>query len=97
MVVASDGAVAAPSSGTDLIDSMPIGASRTVEAERLRAARERELQMTVMEIDGVAHVVRKHDVIFLAPGIEHSIANSGLTDLVFLVITSPVTDDAAPA
>lgn len=51
----------------------------------------------LMEIDGVAHVVRKHDVIFLAPGIEHSIANSGLTDLVFLVITSPVTDDAAPA
>jgi len=56
MVVASDGAVAAPSSGTDLIDSMPIGASRTVEAERLRAARERELQMTVMEIDGVESV-----------------------------------------
>jgi quercetin dioxygenase-like cupin family protein len=51
----------------------------------------------LMEIDGVAHVVRKHDVIFLAPGIEHSIANSGLADLVFLVITSPVTDDATPA
>jgi quercetin dioxygenase-like cupin family protein len=51
----------------------------------------------LMEIDGVAHVVRKHDVIFLTPGIEHSIANSGLADLVFLVITSPVTDDATPA
>lgn len=51
----------------------------------------------LMEIDGVARVVHKHDVIFLVPGIEHSIANSGLTDLVFLVITSPVTDDAAPA
>jgi oxalate decarboxylase/phosphoglucose isomerase-like protein (cupin superfamily) len=38
-------------------------------------------------------VVRKHDVIFLPPGVEHAISNSGLTDLVFLVITSPVTDD----
>ena len=46
-----------------------------------------------MQIGGKAHVVRKHDVIFLPPGIEHSIANSGLTDLVFLVITSPPTDD----
>jgi mannose-6-phosphate isomerase-like protein (cupin superfamily) len=48
----------------------------------------------LMEIDGERHVVRKHDVIFLPPGIEHSISNTGLTDLVFLVVTSPVTDDA---
>jgi len=48
----------------------------------------------LMEIDGKAHVVRKHDVIFLPPGIEHSINNTGLVDLVFLVVTSPVTDDA---
>lgn len=47
----------------------------------------------MMEIDGKDYVVRKHDVIFLPPGIEHSIANSGLKDLVFLVITTPVTDD----
>ena len=49
----------------------------------------------LMEIGGGNHVVRKHDVIFLPPGIEHSIANTGLVDLVFLVITSPVTDDVA--
>ncbi|HEX6843472.1 MAG TPA: cupin domain-containing protein [Stellaceae bacterium] len=49
----------------------------------------------IMEIDGRRHVVRKHDVIFLPPGIEHSIANSGLVDLVFLVVTSPVTDGEA--
>jgi mannose-6-phosphate isomerase-like protein (cupin superfamily) len=48
----------------------------------------------LMEIDGERHVVRKHDVIFLPPGISHSIANSGLVDLVFLVVTSPVSDDA---
>ena len=48
----------------------------------------------LMQIAGKSHVVRKHDVIFLPPGIEHDIANTGLVDLVFLVITSPVTDDA---
>ena len=40
----------------------------------------------VIEIDGEHHVVRKHDVIFLPPGVEHSIANSGVSDLVFLVV-----------
>ena len=48
----------------------------------------------LMEIAGKTHVVRRHDVIYLPPGVEHSIANSGLVDLVFLVITSPVSDDA---
>jgi quercetin dioxygenase-like cupin family protein len=47
----------------------------------------------LMDIDGRSYVVRKHDVIFLPPGVEHSIANIGLLDLVFLVATSPVTDD----
>ena len=32
------------------------------------------------------------DVIFIPPGIEHSIINTGLKDLVFLVITVPPTD-----
>ena len=47
----------------------------------------------LMHIDGEDHVVRKQDVIFLPPGIDHSIANTGLVDLIFLVITSPVRDD----
>ena len=46
-----------------------------------------------MQIGGKAHVVRRHDVIFLPPGIEHDIENTGLVDLVFLVITSPVSDE----
>jgi len=50
----------------------------------------------LMEIAGKNHVVRKHDVIFLPAGVEHAISNSGLIDLVFLVITSPVTDDEKP-
>jgi hypothetical protein len=48
-------------------------------------------------IVGKTHVVRKDDFIFLSPGVEHAISNSGLVDLVFLVITSPVTDDEKPA
>jgi quercetin dioxygenase-like cupin family protein len=51
----------------------------------------------LMEIAGKNHVVRKHDFIFLPPGVEHAISNSGLADLVFLVITSPVSDDERPA
>jgi quercetin dioxygenase-like cupin family protein len=46
----------------------------------------------LMEIAGERRVVRKHDVIFLPPGVEHAISNTGLTDLVFLVITSPPDD-----
>jgi oxalate decarboxylase/phosphoglucose isomerase-like protein (cupin superfamily) len=41
-------------------------------------------------------VVRKHDFIFLPPVVGHAISNSGLVDLICLVITSPVTDDEKP-
>jgi mannose-6-phosphate isomerase-like protein (cupin superfamily) len=47
----------------------------------------------LMEIDNEPHVVRRHDVIFLPPGVPHAISNSGLEDLVFLVITAPVKDE----
>ena len=47
----------------------------------------------LMEIDGESTIVRRHDVIHIPPGIEHAIANSGLVDLVFLVITVPTSDD----
>ena len=47
----------------------------------------------LMEIAGQNHVVRKHDFIFLPPGVEHAISNSGMVDLVFRVITSPASDD----
>ena len=59
MLVASDGSLAAPESGTDLIENLPMGASRTLEGDRLRAAQERELTLTIMEIDGV-EAVRVH-------------------------------------
>jgi quercetin dioxygenase-like cupin family protein len=47
----------------------------------------------LMEIDGETRVVRAHDVIFVPPGVEHGISNSGLRDLVFLVITAPARDE----
>ncbi|MEQ8392656.1 MAG: cupin domain-containing protein [Thalassospira sp.] len=47
----------------------------------------------LMEIDDEKRVVRKNDVIFIAPGTWHSIVNSGLGDLTFIVVTTPVTDE----
>ena len=46
----------------------------------------------LMELDGNRTVVGKQDVIFVPPGVEHAIYNSGLTNLVFLVITTPMSD-----
>lgn len=59
MVAASDGALATPETGTQMLDKLPMGASRTLEGERLLAARERELELTIMQIDGV-EAVRVH-------------------------------------
>lgn len=56
MLVAADGALATPESGSAMLDKLPIGASRTMEGERLRAARERDLMLTIAEIDGVESV-----------------------------------------
>ncbi len=59
MLVAADGALATPEAGAASLDSLPLGASRTLEGERLKSAREHELQLTIMEIDGV-EAVRVH-------------------------------------
>ena len=45
-----------------------------------------------MEIEGKKTIVRRHDVIFIPPGVPHSICNNGLTDLTFIVVTTPVED-----
>lgn len=47
----------------------------------------------LMEMDGERQVVRKHDVVYIPPGVEHAIFNTGLTDLTFIVATTPITDD----
>lgn len=56
MTVAQDGALAAPDTASDGLDKLPLGASRTLEGERLRSAREHELMLTIKEIDGVQSV-----------------------------------------
>ena len=43
----------------------------------------------LMEIEGERTVVRKDDVIFIPPGVEHAIYNTGMIDLRFIVVTSP--------
>ncbi len=47
----------------------------------------------LMEIDGEKRVVRKNDVIFLPPGVSHSVQNTGLGDLTFIVVTTPLKDE----
>jgi mannose-6-phosphate isomerase-like protein (cupin superfamily) len=47
----------------------------------------------LMEMDGERRVVRRHDVVFIPPGVEHGITNSGLTDLTFIVVTTPIEDE----
>lgn len=47
----------------------------------------------LMEVGDATHVVRRHDVIYLPPGVEHAIHNTGVVDLIFIVATSPVTDE----
>lgn len=47
----------------------------------------------LMEVGDEKRVVRKHDVIFITPGTWHSIVNTGLGDLTFIVVTTPVTDE----
>ena len=46
----------------------------------------------MMEVDGKRRLVRRHDVIYIPPGVEHGISNTGLTDLTFIVATTPAED-----
>lgn len=46
----------------------------------------------LMQIQGRNRVVRQHDVVFIPPGVEHALHNTGLEPLTFLVVTSPVDD-----
>ena len=46
----------------------------------------------LMELDGERSVVRKDDAIFIPPGTKHAIYNTGMTDLKFVVVTSPADE-----
>ena len=53
MLLASQGLPKAASDGNDLIAKLPLGASRAVEGERLRGAKELDLARTIEAIDAV--------------------------------------------
>jgi flagellar M-ring protein FliF len=59
MLLASQGLPRGGQSGSDVVADMPLGASRAVEAERIRAAREADLARTIEAID-VVQTARVH-------------------------------------
>jgi mannose-6-phosphate isomerase-like protein (cupin superfamily) len=46
----------------------------------------------VVELDGERHLVEPHMVVHIPPGVRHGIFNTGVEDLVFLVVASPPYD-----
>jgi len=50
----------------------------------------------LLTLDDERRVMRRHDYVFVPPGVRHSFTNTGLGPLVFLVVTTPVEDDEAP-
>ncbi len=47
----------------------------------------------LMELDGERRVMRSGDFVFVPPGVEHAIYNTGRTDLTFFVVTAPPDDE----
>jgi len=47
----------------------------------------------VLVVNGERRLVRGNDVTYIPPGVVHEFHNTGLDPLVFLVITSPPTDE----
>ena len=47
----------------------------------------------LLTLNGKPRVMRRHDYVFVPPGVAHGFTNTGLVPLVFLVITTPVTDE----
>jgi mannose-6-phosphate isomerase-like protein (cupin superfamily) len=50
----------------------------------------------MLTLDDRSVLMRRHDYVFVPPGVRHSFTNNGLVPLVFLVVTSPVEDGEAP-
>lgn len=50
----------------------------------------------LLTLDERRVLMRRHDYVFVPPGVRHGITNSGTGPLVFLVVTTPVDDDEAP-
>lgn len=69
MLLASEGLPKGAPDGNSMIDSLPMGASRAVEGEKLRTAREMDLARTIEAIDAVqsarVHLAVEQPSIFL--------------------------------
>lgn len=46
----------------------------------------------IVELDGERHLVGPHMVVHIPPGVRHGVFNTGLEDLVFLVVAVPPYD-----
>ena len=49
----------------------------------------------VLTLDDASHLMHAHDYVYVPPGVRHSFTNTGLAQLVFLVVTTPASDDDA--
>jgi quercetin dioxygenase-like cupin family protein len=47
----------------------------------------------ILTLNDKRHLMRPHDYVYVPPGIRHSFTNTGTAGLVFLVITTPASDD----
>ena len=47
----------------------------------------------VLTLGDQSHLMRPHDYVYVPPGVRHSFTNTGLDGLVFLVITTPASDE----
>jgi len=47
----------------------------------------------ILTLDDQRHLMRPHDYVFVPPGIRHSFTNTGTNGLVFLVVTTPASDE----
>lgn len=47
----------------------------------------------ILILDDSEHLMRPHDYVYVPPGVRHSFTNTGLDRLVFLVITTPATEE----
>jgi quercetin dioxygenase-like cupin family protein len=47
----------------------------------------------MLTLNKEAHLMRAHDYVYVPPGVRHSFTNTGLGGLVFLVVTTPASDD----
>jgi mannose-6-phosphate isomerase-like protein (cupin superfamily) len=47
----------------------------------------------ILTLDDTKNLMRPHDYVYVPPGVRHSFTNTGTDGLVFLVITTPASDD----